>query len=111
MSDDTEVSRIGAVDAQNFNPTTNGLDFVTVHSSKTLSPGVINFGLFFNYAVNTLPNYEDVSTQRFEPKDSLTSMDLNMGVGLMNNWDVGISLPQVLSQTVDARPQALGLAG
>ncbi len=62
----------------------------------------MNFGLFFNYAVNTLPNYEDANTQsRFEPKDSLLSMDLNMGFGIMNNWDVGISLPQVLSQTVD----------
>lgn len=90
------------VDTQNFNPTTSGLDFVTVHSSKTLSPGVMNFGLFFNYAVNTLPNYEDSTTSgRFEPKDSLSSMDLNMGFGIMNNWDVGISLPQVLSQSVD----------
>jgi len=96
------AANVIGVDAQNFNPTTNGLDFVTVQSSKTLSPGVINFGLFFNYAINTLPNYEDTTTQkRFEPKDSLTSMDLNMGLGLMNNWDIGISLPQVLSQSVD----------
>ncbi len=90
------------VDTQNFNPSTSGLDFVTVHSSKTLSPGIMNFGLFFNYAVNTLPNYEDVNTQtRFEPKDSLLSMDLNMGFGILNNWDVGISIPQVLTQSVD----------
>ena len=32
-------------DTQNFNPTTNGLDFVTVQSSETLDPGIINFGL------------------------------------------------------------------
>lgn len=95
------MANVVGVDAQNFNPTTNGLDFVTVHSSKTLSPGVMNFGLFFNYAVNTLPNYEDVALTRYEPRDSLTSMDINMGFGIMNNWDIGISLPQVLSQTVD----------
>lgn len=96
-------ANVVGVDTQNFNPTTSGLDFVTVHSSKTLAPGVMNFGLFLNYAVNTLPNYEDSNTQgRFEPKDTLLSMDLNMGFGIMNNWDVGISLPQVLSQTVDA---------
>lgn len=95
-------ANVVGVDTQNFNPTTSGLDFVTVHSSKTLSPGVINFGFFLNYAVNTLPNYEDTSTAgRFEPQDSLLSMDLNMGFGILNNWDVGISLPQVLSQTVD----------
>lgn len=95
-------ANVVGVDAQNFNPTTSGLDFVTVHSSKTLTPGVLNFGLFFNYAVNTLPNYEDTVTQELrEPKDALISMDLNMGIGIMNNWDLGISLPQVLSQSVD----------
>lgn len=96
-------ANVVGVDAQNFNPTTSGLDFVTVHSSKTLAPGVLNFGLFFNYAINTLPNYQDTITQeRTQPKDSLTSMDINMGIGLLNNWDIGISLPQALSQTVDA---------
>lgn len=96
-------ANVVGVDAQNFNPTTNGLDFVTVQSSKTLSPGVLNFGLFFNYAVNTLPSYDNTNSpgSRTNPTDALTSMDLNMGFGIMNNWDVGISLPQVLNQTVD----------
>jgi outer membrane protein OmpA-like peptidoglycan-associated protein len=95
-------ANVVGVDAQNFNPTTSGLDFVTVHSSKTLSPGVMNFGMFFNYAVNTLPNYENKQFGSFtQPNDALTSMDLNMGIGLMNNWDMGISLPQVLRQDVD----------
>ncbi len=94
-------ANVVGVDAQNFNPTTSGLDFVTVHSSKTLSPGIFNFGMFFNYAANTLPYYEDVTQQKFKPVDTLLSMDLNMGIGLMNNWDIGISLPQVLNQTLD----------
>ena len=41
-------------DAQNFNPITSGLDFVTVQSSETLKPGIFNFGTFLNYAVNFL---------------------------------------------------------
>lgn len=94
-------ANVVGVDAQNFNPTTSGLDFVTVHSSKTLAPGIFNFGMFFNYAANTLPYYEDVAQQKFKPVDTLLSMDLNMGIGLMNNWDIGISLPQVLNQTLD----------
>ncbi len=90
---------VGA-DTQNFNPTTNGLDFVTVQSSETLKPGILNFGLFLNYAVNSLPNYEDTATQtRFSIKDSLLSSDVNMGVGLTQNWDMGVSLPSVLRQT------------
>lgn len=95
-------ANVVGVDAQNFNPTTSGLDFVTVHSSKTLSPGVMNFGIFFNYAANTLPNYENTTTgTKTQISDGLTSMDLNMGLGLMNNWDIGISIPQVLRQDVD----------
>ena len=98
----TKANVVGA-DTQNFNPLTSGLDFVTVHSSETLQPGVINTGLFFNYAVNSLSNIEDVSTQsRDEIIDSLISMDLNFGVGLLKNWEVGFSFPQVLNQDVDS---------
>ena len=70
-------------DTQNFNPTTDGLDFVTVQSSETLEPGIFNLGLFINYAVNSLPNYEDVTTQtRTNFHDTLWSSDFNLGVGV-----------------------------
>lgn len=93
---------VGA-DTQNFNPTTNGLDFVTVHSSETLKPGVFNFGFFLNYAVNSLPNYENTVTQtRTDFSDSLLSADLNFGVGILKNWDFGMSVPVLLSQSVDS---------
>jgi outer membrane protein OmpA-like peptidoglycan-associated protein len=91
---------IGA-DAQNFNPTTNGIDFVTVQSSETLKPGVINLGLFLNHAVNSLPYFDQTSGSRLVFADSLTSFDFNAGMGLTKNWDVGFSLPQVLRQQVD----------
>lgn len=95
-------ANVVGVDTQNFNPTTSGLDFVTVQSSETLSPGVVNFGLFFNYAINTLPNYTDTTTQsRSQARDKLLSSDVNVGVGLLPRWDVGISFPAVLSQQVE----------
>jgi outer membrane protein OmpA-like peptidoglycan-associated protein len=75
------------------------IDFVTVQSSETLEPGILNFGLFLNYAVNTMPNYENTTTQRrtkFE--DSLLGADLNFGIGLADNWDFGMSFPQVVAQ-------------
>ena len=89
-------------DAQNFNPITSGLDFLTVHSSETLKPGYINLGLFFNHAVNTLPYFDTGSAgDRGSFNDTLTGLDLNVGVGVLENWDVGLSLPQVLRQSVD----------
>lgn len=95
-------------DAQNFNPTTNGLDFVTVQSSETLKPGIINVGLFLNYAVNTLPYFENSPQGRLNFNDSILGLDLNAGFGLARNWDVGFSLPQVLRQTVEDQNGARG---
>lgn len=97
----THANVVG-IATQNFNPTSNGLDFVTVQSSQTLEPGILNLGLFFNYAINTLPNYQNITTQRrYEPKDRLASMDLSFGLGLLKNWDVGFTIPQVIHQDVD----------
>ncbi len=91
------------VNTQNFNPTNDGLDFVTVHSSKTLTPGLFNLGVFLNFAVNTLPNYEDITTQkRTNFNDSLVSSDVNFAVGLLTNWEVGLSIPALLSQSVES---------
>lgn len=92
-------------DAQNFNPTTNGLDFVTVHSSETLEPGYINLGIFVNHAVNTLPyfpgNDSATSQSRTSFNDSFTAADYNAGYGIMKNWDIGVSFPVLLAQSVD----------
>lgn len=95
----TNANVVGS-DTQNFNPTTSGLDFVTVQSSETLEPGFINFGLFLNHAVNSLPYFADGPTGRTEFSDSLLGADLNVGIGLLPNWDIGISAPQVLKQEV-----------
>jgi outer membrane protein OmpA-like peptidoglycan-associated protein len=104
MISQAQANVIGS-DAQNFNPTTNGIDFVTVQSSETLEPGVFNLGIFINHAVNTLPYFPaptgSVSQSRTEFNDSMTSSDLNFGLGLAKNWDVGISFPYVIRSKAD----------
>jgi outer membrane protein OmpA-like peptidoglycan-associated protein len=87
-------------DTQTFTATTNGLDFVTVHSSETLKPGIFNLGLFVNYAANTLPYFVDEAEEHVD--DRLFSADFNMGVGLWKDLDVGISFPYVLKQVIDS---------
>ncbi len=97
------MGNVVGVDTQNFNPITSGLDFVTVQSSETLEPGLLNFGFFLNYASNTLPVIDPSGTNsgsRANSLDRLLSSDFNIGVGLMKNWDAGISFPSVLSQEV-----------
>lgn len=87
-------------DTQNFNPATSGLDFVTVQSSETLEPGFVNFGFFLNYAVNSLPWFDDTEQGRLEYTDTLLGADLNIGIGLLPGFDIGLSAPQVLMQSV-----------
>ncbi len=103
LSSHTTYANVVGADTQNFNPITNGLDFVTVHSSETLKPGLLNLGFFLNYAVNSLPNYENTTTQsRTNFRDSLVSADLNFGYGIMDNWDLGFSVPYLVNQNVDS---------
>ena len=101
-------ANVVGTDAQNFNPTTNGIDFVTVQSSETLSPGIANVGLFLNHAVNSLPYFDQSNGSRLNFVDSLDSFDFNAGFGLLKDWDVGFSMPQVLRQTVDDQTGARG---
>jgi outer membrane protein OmpA-like peptidoglycan-associated protein len=91
-------ANIVGIGAQNFNTTPSGIDFVTVHSSETLDPGIVNFGFFLNYAVNTLPYFDNTQTGRLNFKDGLLSSDLNFGVGLWPGIEAGLSFPAVLSQ-------------
>jgi hypothetical protein len=97
------AANVVGADTQNFNPTNDGLDFVTVHSSETLTPGLLNLGFFLNYAVNSLPNYEDASTgTRTNFQDALLSSDLNFALGIMQGWEAGLSFPVLLAQSVDS---------
>ncbi len=87
-------------DAQNFNPTTSGLDFVTVQSARTLEPQTINIGFFLNYSVNTLSFLKNAGPNYLNSNDRLLSSDLNIGYGLAKNWDIGLSAPAIIKQDI-----------
>ena len=88
---------IGA-DTQNFNPTTSGLDFATVESSQVLDPGIVYFGLFLNDQANSLPYFSDDRQSHTRFTDAILSADINMGIGLLPGFEMGLSAPQALSQ-------------
>jgi outer membrane protein OmpA-like peptidoglycan-associated protein len=87
---------------QNFNTISSGLDFVTVQSSQTLRPGLINIGLFVNDAINSLPYFESTTQNRINFNNHLVGSDLNVGVGLIPRLDVGMSIASVLEQSISA---------
>ena len=93
-------------DLQNSNPTGNGLDFVTVHSSDTLQPFQFNLGAFLTYATNslpyfTLPGAPTSGQEFFEPNDNLTASNLHLAVGLMEGWDIAAHANFILGQSID----------
>ena len=94
-------ANITGSDFQSFNPTTDGLDFVTVQSARTLPTGMLSIGGFLDYAVNTLPNALDANQNKFSVSDHIVASDLHMGVGLMPDWDLGVSMSNILSGSVD----------
>jgi len=102
-------ANVVGTDLQNFNPNSNGLDFISVFSSDTLEPGVVNFGAFWMYQTNSMPFFEQgtaTSGQKFaEPNDTMTSGDLHMGFGIIKGWDIGVGGNFVLSQDIDNATQ------
>lgn len=96
-------ANICGTDYQNFNPTTNGLDFVTVQSSETLKPCFINMGVFLNYAANSMTYSRTLNSGYVngqQAHDRTLGGDLSLGFGLTDRWDVGVNLASILSQTV-----------
>ena len=102
-------ANIVGTELQNFNPTSSGLDFVTVHSSDTLEPGVLNMGIFGSYAVNSLPFYRITSSptnqKLTEPNDRLFASDIHLGLGIAKGWDIGFNTASVVSQDIDDSTQ------
>ena len=98
-------ANVGGSDLQNFNPSTNGLGFISVHSSQTLNPLEINVGSFLTYATNSL-SYSTVSTapnnQTFsEPNDRLLYSDIHLALGLLKGWEFGFSAGFINSQNIE----------
>jgi hypothetical protein len=101
-------SNVVGVGTQNFNTNPDGLGFVTVQSAETLEPGIINVGLFFNYAINSLPHWNDPTEGRLNLNDTLLSSDFNAALGVTSKWEAGFSLPAILAQTVNDTATAYG---
>ena len=90
-------ANVEGTEFQHFNPSATGLDFVTVHSSKTLSRGIINLGIFMNYALNGLPELSLEEHEEYQNqgllRNELVSTDINIGVGVAYWLDLGINIP------------------
>ena len=103
MSYNLSANVVGS-DHQNFNPAMSNKDFVTVFSADTIGQGNFSLGLFYNFATNTLP-YFDKNGQNIDQEkslnNSLSTVEVGGAYGLFNWWDIGISIPYLVHQSVD----------
>ncbi|MGE0175173.1 MAG: OmpA family protein [Oligoflexales bacterium] len=100
----SHANTIGS-DTQNFNTNGTYTDFITVHSSKTLGKRTFNLGLSVNYSTNTLPYFEGKDQESTDDSDkaynnAITGTDVTLGYGILEDLDLGITLPYVVHQHV-----------
>jgi outer membrane protein OmpA-like peptidoglycan-associated protein len=101
-------ANVVGTNSQNFNSTSNSNDYVTVYSSKTIGFKNLGLGLFINAAQNSLPYFADEESasedsgegSKSEYSNLLVSAELGVTYGLLDDWDVSLSMPGVVYQHV-----------
>jgi len=106
LSHEARANVIGS-DLQNFNAAASIADGVTVSGAKTLGQGRFSLGMFANTAVNSLPYFKDPdSPDRDRSKsvnDTVTGVDYQIAYGLTDSWDLSLSVPFIVAQTVKSK--------
>ena len=105
LSSNSVFANAIGLDMRNFNPSFDNTDFVTVHASHTLERGQFNLGLFVDQAINSIVYYnnnERIPQSRTDWNDHISGMELHIAYGILENWDVGFTVPFVMDQDVDS---------
>lgn len=100
-------------DMQTFAPNTDGMDFVTVHSGRTIPQGSWAFSNYVNYAYSHLLVYSNLATQdKLSPyRDQLIEYDLDIAYGITDRFEVFFATPILLWQKPDEnQPIAVNVA-
>lgn len=86
-------------DMQTFVPNTDGLDFITVHSSRPLNKGFFAVGGHFSYAKNHLQVFDPLSTQNLlDYSDQLLEFDTDVSYAISKKLGVFLAVPTLLWQ-------------
>lgn len=90
-------------DMQTFSPNTDGLDFISVHSSRIPTKGYLVLSGHLTYARNHLLVYRDlVSQERLAYKDQYADMDVNGSYSFSSAFEVSVSTNTITYQKSDA---------
>ncbi len=84
-------------DLNNFNPSTDGLGYVTVESGETHKPGYFNLGLFLDYGIQSLPQ-SNLGGEA--PNDHRITTNVHGAVGVSKGWSIGFSMTNLIHDSV-----------
>lgn len=81
-------------DMQTFVPNTDGLDFITVHTSRPLYSEYLVLSQYLNFAKDHLLVFKDVTTQEKMPyTNELAEYDFSIGYGFTKNLSAFLQAP------------------
>lgn len=90
-------------DMQTFAPNTDGLDFITVHSSRPLNEGFFAVGGHFSYARNHLQVFRTLDDQDLmDYKHQLVEFDTDISYALSKKLGLFLAVPTLLWQQSDS---------
>lgn len=86
-------------DMQTFVPNTDGLDFITVHSSRPLNEGFFAVGGHFSYAKDHLQVFRTLQGQELlNYKDQLVEFDTDISYAFTKRFAAFLAVPTLLWQ-------------
>lgn len=81
-------------DMQTFVPNTDGLDFITVHTSRPMYSDYIVLSQYLNFAKDHLLVFKDVNTQeKMSYANELAEYDFSIGYGFTKNLSAFLQAP------------------
>ncbi len=115
VSSATAWANVIGSELQNFNAAPSIEDGVTVSSARTLGAGRFSLGLFANQARNTLPYFDTTvgnnPDRDGKNTDTVTGLDAQIAVGLMDRWDLFLSIPSIVDQRIHDKEHYHGQFG
>jgi outer membrane protein OmpA-like peptidoglycan-associated protein len=81
-------------DMQTFVPNTDGLDFITVHSTRPMYENYLVLSQYLNFAKDHLLVYKDINTQeKMSYANELAEYDFSIGYGLSKKLSIYLQAP------------------
>jgi outer membrane protein OmpA-like peptidoglycan-associated protein len=104
MSASPAFPNVTGSELQNFNPAPSTQDGATVSSARTLGENRFSLGLFGHVAANSLPYFREEGEKnrdrRKKINDTVSTVDAQLAYGILESWDISLSLPFVVDQSI-----------